>query len=185
MGVLVVPGHLSLDFEKVLHSHHFLFQRLSERISEASTPMHRRRLFDDLARALGGYFRAMEKAVWPTLNAHGWKAVPSDVLVGHAKLKRGVAEVLAARDRPQLFDERLFALLPGLREQATMEAGQLLPAIRRLLTDEESRSLGAQATAQMKLVFDTSSDSFLREPQDLIDEARVVLGTFPEDMPRP
>ena len=170
------------DFESALRDHHDTLRSQIERMVEASTPSHRRALFDQFSRALGGHFRAMDHAVIPALRAHGWKDVPSDILVGHAHLKRCLADVLAARTSPIAFDQRLAEFLPRFAAQRTVEFEALVPAVARLLTPEEDRSLAAQVAAEFGLVFDKQPSAEPRPAGELIDEARVVLPGFSADL---
>jgi hypothetical protein len=173
-----------LDFESALREHHDTLQSQVERMVEASTPSHRRMLFDQFSRALGGHFRAMDHAVIPALRAHGWRDVPSDILVGHANLKRFLADVLASRSSPVMFDERLSDFLPRFAAQREIEFRSLVPAINRLLDPDENRSLAAQVAAEFGLVFDRQPSAAEPRPaNDLIDEARVVLSGFSSAIP--
>jgi hypothetical protein len=172
-----------LDFESALREHHDTLQSQVERMVEASTPSHRRMLFDQFSRALGGHFRAMDHAVIPALRAHGWRDVPSDILVGHVHLKRYLADVLASRSSPMAFDERLADFLPRFAVQRETEFHALVPAVNRLLTAEENRSLAAQVSAEFGLVFDKQPAADPRPANELIDEARVVLSGFSSAAP--
>jgi len=102
--------------------------------------------------------------------------------VGHARLKRSLADVLAARSSPVLFDQRLSNFLPQFAAQREMEFASLIPAVERLLGPDENRSLAAQVAAEFGLVFDKQPSAEPRPADELIDEARVVLSGFSSDL---
>lgn len=117
----------------------------------------------------------MDNAIIPMLRAHGWRDVPSQLLIGHVQLKRALAEVLAVRKLPVEFDHRLSDFLPRFAAQRETEFELLLPAIARLLGEDENRSLAAQVAAEFGLVFEKQPATEPRAAGELIDEARVVL----------
>lgn len=135
-------------------------------------------IFDQFSQALGGHFRALDNAVIPMLRHHGWRDVPSDLLIGHVQLKRALAEVLAARQSPVEFDCRLSDFLPRFAAQRETEFKLLLPAIDRLLGPDENRSLAAQVAAEFGLVFGKQPTTEPRAVGELLDEARVVMSGF-------
>jgi hypothetical protein len=169
------------DVVLVLAENHAILHWLSERLAGASTPAHRQHLFDEFAKALGGHLRAVDEAILPALRQCGWRDVSSAVLVGHSHLKHQLAVLLVLKARPGDFDRALFAFFPRLADQQHREAVQIVPVLRKLLDAEARAALGVQVTAHFSLMFDAdAAHQWSSEPaHDLVDEARIVFGSFP------
>lgn len=163
----------------VLARQHAVIRQQADRIEEASNPRYRVHLFRQYARAVGGHIRVIDQVVVPALRLHGWKDVPSELLIGHARMKQQVAEALVAAQQGSDIDGTLHSVLAGVARQCTREAAELLPLLKNLLADDEIRSLGSQASAQFSLVFESADAGGSASVTDLIDEARVVLSTLP------
>lgn len=163
----------------VLLRQHEVVRRQAERIVEASNPRYRVHLFREYARAVGGHIRVIDQVVVPTLQMHRWRGVSSDLLVGHVRMKQHIAEALVAVQQGHDIDGMVQGLLAEVAQQCAKESAELVPLLKELLGDDESRSLGGQAGAQFSLVFDSAEESRSGYACDLIDEARVVLSTLP------
>ncbi len=169
--------------EVVIGETHGAVQQLLDRLRAARSPEVRDRVFDDFAKLLGAYLLALEQSVFPRLRTHQWQGLSSAVLAAHFSVKRCLAELIAtARDAARL-EAALGALHEALQEQQRHESESLVPALRRLLRDEERLVAGDDMQARMALIVGAPRDrplpAALAPPaQEVLDEARLVLRGF-------
>jgi len=168
------------DVLLVLSENYAILGWLEERLMAASTPGHRRHLFYEFARALGGHLRGIDHAIVPALRHGGWQDVSSEVLVGHADTKHRLAELLTLTTSGDPFERALLAFIPVLERQRKREQLQLVPVLKRLLDGPARASLGTQVQGHFKDMYgDAAPRANASEAADLLEEARIVLGTFP------
>lgn len=159
---------------------HVLLSRLADRIRSTSERLLRNWLFDELAKALGGHFGAVEYVVLPACSRAGSCSLRSDVLIAHMNLKRRLADLLAMERRNASFEGELLRFCDEVEAQADMEQLELLPALRACLDDADRAFLAAEAEAQMSAHLGPDSPLHATDPSerrtaaDVLQEAEVV-----------
>lgn len=169
------------DVVAVISAHHVVLDWLMERVTQDGPGPARRVLFDEFAKALGGHLRAMDEAVIPALRAAGWCNVPSSLLIGHVDTKHRLGELLTLALSTRAHDAALRTLVARLRLQQEREVRQLLPLLQDTLDDWQRAHLGAEVHEHLSRVIGGRPSGFAdSEPAAaLLEEARLVLGSFP------
>lgn len=134
----------------------------------------------ELRRVLGGYLLALEELVIPALKSHRWAGITSDALVAHFTLKRCFANLLVSPDDSPELAALLLELSSALSAQKVVEESHWIPALDRLLTEGERQSLGLALHGRIWLHQPPGAATWpdSKHPQDLLHDARVVLGTW-------
>jgi hypothetical protein len=174
------------DAAAAIADNHTLISRLAMRIAGASDRKLRNALFDDLARALGGHFSALETAVIPALLKVKGCQLGSHVLVGSAALKQRLALLLAENRKTPAFEDALRDFCDEVRQQADREQQELVPVVRTALTADEQALVGTEVAACMKLrlgehpalhvALPTFAPPFSRREE--VEAAALVLATL-------
>jgi hypothetical protein len=159
---------------------HVLLSRLADRVRSTSERLFRDRLFDELAKALGGHFGAVEYVILPACSRSGSCSLRSGVLIAHMNLKRRLADLLAMERRNASFERELLRFCDEVEAQADIEQLELLPALRACLDDADRAFLATEAEAQMSAhlgsesPLDATDPSERRTAADVLQEAEVV-----------
>jgi hypothetical protein len=172
---------MNQDVVAVISDHHTVLDWLIERLGSAGPGPTRRVLFDEFAKALGAHLRAIDETVIPALRAQGWRNVSSSLLVGHVDIKHRLGELITLSVSTPEHDAALAALGLRLQAQRRRETEQLLPLLQVSLGDWQSRELGTEVREHMNRVIGERPSGFAdSEPAHaLLEEARLVIGTFP------
>jgi hypothetical protein len=171
------------DLVQVLAEDHAVLRWLGERLS-AATRTAKPMVFNEFARALGAHETVVEQTVLPALKATGWRGLSSDVLTGHADLRRELADLLTMDKGSAAFDVAVERLLRRLARQCDLEEEKLLPVLRASLDDTQRELLAFDAESHLtRLLGDDAPDANeleLAQPvNELLEEAHVVLGSLP------
>ncbi len=184
---------MTRDLSTALGDNRAALLALGERLLSEPVLPQQRRLFLAYSRALGGHWRAIDEVVIPALKAHGWQGVRADALRGHVLLKQRMAELLSATSAPWVdgadpaaSDAVMLAFVAEAQAVQRREGALLDPALAMLGDAAENASLAAEVDAQMGLLFDVDPPPRPQQPggvvpRDLVEEARVVLGSWPKD----
>ena len=173
------------DVLQTLTENHAVLGWLAQRLALATPARSRSLLFTEFSRALGAHQTVMDRTVMPGLKACGWSGVSSDVLTGHASLKRALAESLTLDRNEFRFEEAVRQLVRQVQVQCEREQRQLLPVLRRCLDGEQRAMMALDAEAHMTLLlgetphFQEAMGLTQLAADDLIREAYVVLGSLP------
>ncbi len=102
-------------------------------------------VFAPMKRELLGHMAAEEELLYPLLERGETRDLVTDARKGHAAI-RGRLEELAAGGAMErtLWARRLQMLKQEIQHHATDEEGELLPAARRILDDQQLRELGSR-----------------------------------------
>jgi hypothetical protein len=170
-----------------LTEHHVLLSDFARRIRGTSDRLSRNTLFDELAKALGGHFVALEFAVFPALSESASFDLGSEVLIRHMGLKRRLADLLMMERPNERFESELLRFCSEVEVQADLEQLELLPALRASLDDAERDFLATEVEVQMEARLGgrlhATEFSEPRKSMDILEEAKVVLGSLSGDRP--
>jgi hypothetical protein len=171
------------DVVQVLTEDHAVLRWLGERLQAATGEATRSLMFNEIARALGAHETVIEATILPALKACGWRGLTSDVLTGHAALKRHLAEMLTLERSDAAFHAALKPLVQKLNAQCKLEEKKLLPLIQECLDDTQREMLAFDAETHLtRILGDGRSvgEVELAQPvSELIEQAHVVLGSLP------
>jgi hypothetical protein len=163
------------DVVTLFRDNHQLLRRLMRQLKDCARPEQARVFFKQFSLALGGQLGGMNKVVYPALKSLGWAGVRSDMLVGHAKLAQGLAEVLTLKPGNGDFADALGDLLDATLVVLDQEAEHLLPLLERQFDGAQRLALGLDV--EPYLAAGTEVDSLdSRYMSDWLEEARLILG---------
>lgn len=165
------------DIHATLAADHALLEKLGKELRSCPHLDKAQLLLRQFSRALGGHLSAMRKVVYPALRSAGWKDVPSDLLVGHAKLTHAFAELLTIKPQSGSFAEQLGDLLDAMDQVLERERIDLLPLLQSNL--DESERLGLSLDVDPYLISSDEDDVALAGHgplSEMMDEARLLLG---------
>lgn len=165
------------DIVATLAADHVLLAKLGRELRSCPHLDKAQVLLRQFSRALGGHLSAFRKVVHPALRSAGWKDVPSDLLVGHAKLTHAFADLLTINPQSASFAEHLGDLLDAMDQLLERERAELLPLLEANL--DESERIGLSMDVDPYLVSSDEDDVALasRWPlSEMMDEARLLLG---------
>ena len=167
------------DILQTLADDHAILRWLTHRLSATPPGRVRAMVFSELSRALGAHQTVVDRVLVPALKSRGWWGVSSDVLVGHATLKRLLAEALAVQNRI-VFDAALRSLLAELQLQIRREREKLVPLLWRCFDDELRSTMAQEADIHLARLLGDSPEwhdaELWTERPELIEEAYLVLG---------
>lgn len=166
---------------------HVLLSRLAQAVRAMHDRLSRNALFDELAKALGGHFAALEYVIVPACSRSSLRGLGSDILIAHMNLKRQLADVLMMERNNAEFEVELLALCDAVEAQADREQLELLPVLRDGFDEAERAYLAAEVEAHMTAR--VGEQMFVhvwmqREPRratDMLEEAKVVLSSLRRD----
>jgi hypothetical protein len=183
MAGVVVP--MMKDVLVSLTDDHVVLSWIAHRLHTTQDPVARERLFNELAKALGGHLSALEDVVLPALSRSGWAGIDLQVVVEHMVLKHHLAELLTMARRSDAFETGCSALCERIEAQAQREQMHLLPAVRKGLDEGERAMLAIEVEAHLGAYL-----SELRTPgahrdaepstaEQLLEDAQLVLASLP------
>lgn len=161
---------------------HMVLSQLADLIRKTPERVSRNALFDQLAKALGGHFSALEYVVVPALSRAGTRGLGVEVLIAHMNLKRRLADLLMMERRNARFEAEMLRFCDETEAQAEREQLELLPVLRLNLSETDRAHLAADVEAQMASrlgdhpLMHMARVQELRAAVDLLQEAEVVLG---------
>jgi hemerythrin superfamily protein len=102
-------------------------------------------VFAPMTRELLGHMAAEERLLYPLLERGETRDLVTDARKGHAAIRRQLEELTAggAMERTE-WGRRLQVLKQEVQHHATDEEGELLPAARRVLDEQQLRELGSR-----------------------------------------
>jgi len=178
------------DILQTLADDHAILRWLTHRLSATPRGRLRSMVFGEFSRALGAHQTVIDRILMPALKSRGWWGVSSDVLVGHAALKRLLADALTLQQDHTGFDAALRSLLAELQVQCQREREKLIPVLWRCFDDDQRSLMAQDAETHLTRLLGDSLESYdpdvWMERPELIEEAYLVLGrpTPAEDQPQ-
>jgi hypothetical protein len=171
------------DVVQVLTQDHAVLKWLGERLQTVSSAAPRSLMFNELARALGAHETVIEETILPAMKSFGWRGLTSDVLTGHAALKRHLAEMLTMDRRSAAFDPAVTQLVEQLKVQCDLEDRKLLPLVQGSLDDTQRTMLAFEAELLLTRMLGEGRSmrevDLAQSVSELLDEAHLVLGSLP------
>jgi hypothetical protein len=163
------------DAVTLLRDNHQLLCRLMRQLRSCASAEQARVFFKQFSLALGGQLGGMNKVIYPALKSLGWAGVRSDMLVGHAKLAQGLAEVLTLKPDSGHFADALSDLLDATTFVLDQEAEHLLPLLERRFDGAQRLALALDIEPYLA----AGSEADQLDPlymTDWLEEARLILG---------
>jgi ribosomal protein L17 len=128
---------------ELLAEQHREMDEIIARIDEGDDD--RQALFEDLADQLAAHSRIEETLFYPACKAAETEELLRDFVEDHLSMKRLVADMLELDVDSEEFDAKLTVLADELEHHAhEEEEGKLFPKLRKLVSEEVLRALGAE-----------------------------------------
>ena len=134
----------SSDAVEILRNDHRAVEALFRRFERARSGLERRRLADRMTRELSIHAAIEEQHVYPLLRTRLDGEAPK-VLVAleeHHLAKLGLSEIERLDGSDERFEAKVHVLIESVRRHVREEERELLPALRRALSQDELRALG-------------------------------------------
>ena len=131
------------DAVELLRSDHRAIEQLFRRFERSRAPSDKRRLADRMIRELSIHAAIEEQHVYPLLRERLDGEAPK-VLVAleeHHLAKLGLAEIERLDASDERFDAKVRVLIESVRRHVREEERELLPALRRRLSEDDLRVL--------------------------------------------
>lgn len=164
------------DIVALLHNDHALLAELGGQLRRSPNLAAAEPLFRRFAGALGGHLTAVRKVVYPALKSVGWKNVPSQLLVGQARLTHAFADLLTLKIATAAFAEALSDVLEATARLLDLEHAHLLPLLREHVDDGQRMALGIAAEDYLPHPDRPVENEPRLHVSDWIEEARLLLG---------
>jgi hemerythrin superfamily protein len=133
----------SNDAVGVIKRDHQAIEQLFRRFEHTRTPVERKRIVDRMVRELSIHAAVEEQLVYPALrqrfNGHAPQVLRA--LEEHHFAKVALAEIQRLQPSDERFEAKVHVLIENVRRHVEEEERDLLPAIKRVLSPEELRSL--------------------------------------------
>lgn len=165
------------DILATLAADHALLAKLGRELRACPHLDKAQVLLRQFSRALGGHLSAIRKVVHPALRASGWKDVPSDLLVGHAKLTHAFAELLTIKPRSAGFADHLGDLLDAMDQVLERERRDMFPLLESNFDVPERLGLSMDVDPYLVSPDEDDVDLASRWPlSEMMEEARLLIG---------
>lgn len=169
----------------VLDEDHVRLGELAAGLRACPRPAFALRQFDEFAQLLGGHLLVMKRIVYPALKTIGWKDVSSVLLLGHARLSRGFAELLTLKRANGAFADALSDLLDATEHLLEAERTELRPILVRHFSVGARLAMAADAVLYLPPRASAGAPpavhTLRQSARDWVEEARLLLsGLRPE-----
>src|ERR1044071_3766028 len=112
--------------------------------------------FAELADSLAAHAEVEEKIFYPRVMSAQTSELLHESVQEHLAMKRGLADLLAAKLDDDDFDAKLSVLKETVSHHAEEEAHKLVPILRKLLTEDDLAALGNEVLALFETLMKSS-----------------------------
>jgi hemerythrin superfamily protein len=132
---------------ELLSSQHREVEKLFKEIEKATNPEDKEALFEDLADKLAIHAKIEEEFFYPAVQEKKTEDMVLEAFVEHTSIKRLLADLLEADPDEATFDAQIKVLKEQIEHHVEEEEGQLFPAAKKLLSQDELAAIAQEMLA--------------------------------------